>query len=330
MSITRRRVVSTGFAVALPAIRAARAVAAPVRWQLATASLGTSVIARNLRQFADDVREGTQQGLVVELHPASSLRRQSALWQGVRAGEVQLAEFQLAREAALDPIFEVDAIPRLVRDENDGRRLAALSRPFLERRLQREGVTLLSLLPSPPGGLYTGFMVDSLAMLRGTRMRVRTMMGGRFAMLLGATPAPLDANEVEAGFAARVANAMFGSASMGVDLQAWSFSRYFTAFDLNLPGSGLIVQSRALDALPVATREAVRAAASAAEERAWVLAASERDAALPVLEQNGMVLQRSSPAMEQELRHASSVILQEWLARAGEHGRRLIEAYSKG
>ncbi|EHM02877.1 Tat pathway signal sequence domain protein [Acetobacteraceae bacterium AT-5844] len=332
MTMTRRSTLSAAAGAALSGtmLSGRRAAAQAVRWQLASASPADGLTARNLLRFIGEVREISGQGLDIRLHPSSSLLRQAALRPGLQTGEAQLAEILLAAEAALDPVFEMDAIPRLARGQEQARRLAALCRPVIERRLQREGLSLLCLLPNPPGGLYTGFPVESLAMLRGTRMRVRTPIGGRLAMLLGATPAPLEPDETEAGFAARMADIMFASVSAGVDVRAWTFSRYFTAFDLNMPAGALIAQTRALEALPPATRAALREAAASAEARGWTLVAAEQEAAPRKLEEQGMVLRRPSAALERELQHMANVMLEEWLARAGEGGRRLLETYRQG
>jgi TRAP-type C4-dicarboxylate transport system substrate-binding protein len=330
MRMTRRSIAAAAGAAVLPLLLPGRPAAAQARWQLATASPAEAVTTRNLRQFVQDAREASGNWLDIRLHADGNLLKQSGLRQGVQVGEVQMAEILLSAEAGLDPFFDLDAIPRLVQDYGQARRLAELSRPMIERRLQREGLTLLYMMATPPGGLFTGFAIDSLAMLRGTRMRARTPMGARLATLLGATPAPLEPEEVEEGFATRVASTMFASASTGVDVRAWTFARFFTALDTSFPKGAVVAQTRALEAMPAASRAALRDAAAAAEARGWELSAAARAEAPLRLAENGMELRQPTPPMVAELQRVSELMLEEWLARAGEPGRRLIDAYRSG
>lgn len=328
--MTRRGLLPAGAAAAACLTLPDRPLAAQARWQVASASQTDSVAVRNLRQFMQDARDASGDWMDMRLHAGGALIKGAELRRGVQSGQAQMAELLLSAETDPDPVTELDVLPGFVRDYDQSRRLAALTRPLIERRLQRDGLTLLYQMTMPPSGLYTGFAIEALAALRGTRMRVRTPIGARLATLLGANPASLEPEEVEEAFATRVATTMFTSASSGVAMRAWTFSRFFTAIDANFPRSSVVAQTRALEALPATARAALREAAAAAEARGWAMSMAESVDAPRKLAEQGMELRQPSPAMTAELQRISATMLEEWMVRAGEPGRRLVEAYRQG
>jgi TRAP-type C4-dicarboxylate transport system substrate-binding protein len=328
MATTRRAVLAAGSGMILAG--PAAPAGARTRWQAASPWPEGNCHSRNLRQFLEDVRQATDNTLEVQLHDGGTLLKASGLLRGVQAGQVQICDMLLSAQAALDPVMEVDALPMLVRSLEEARRLAALSRPAIAQRLQREGVTLLYLAAWSPQGLFSGFPVDSLDDLRGTRMRTMTAMAARLASLAGALSAQTGPEQRPQGSAARVAVTMFASATTGVDVQAWNFARFYTPLDITYPKNAVCVQSRAWEALPARRRAALREAAAAAEERAWSIAGSEGAAMQKLLAGRGVTIRPATPGLLAGLAHCGQVILEEWRARAGAPGARLLEALRTG
>ncbi|MCG7364045.1 TRAP transporter substrate-binding protein DctP [Roseomonas sp. ACRSG] len=326
MTATRRGVMAAGAGLWLGAARPARA---QTRWQAATPWLDGSGHTRNLRQFLDEVRQGTGGGLDIRLHAGGTLLKSAEMLRGLQTGRVQLGELLLALEAALDPILELDSLPMLVRSLEDARRLAGITRPLIEQRLRREGLTLLYLAPWSPAGLFSGFAVDTLEDLRGTRMRTMTPLAARLASLAGALAAHAEPEE-PLSFSAPLATTMFAGASSGVDVEAWSFARFFMPLDISFPKDAVCAQSRAWEALAAQQRTAVLRAAAAAEERAWAMASSEGPAAQEVLVSHGVRLRPPSPRLLVELEQLGRIMLDEWRARAGETGARVLAELRAG
>lgn len=327
MTATRRGVMAAGAGLWLGAALPARA---QTRWQAATPWLDGNSHTRNLRQFLDEVRQGAGGGLDIRLHAGGTLLKSAEILRGLQTGQVQLGELLLALEAPLDPILELDSVPMLVRSLREARRLAAITRPLIEQRLRREGLTLLYMAPWPPPGLFSGFVVDSLQDLRGTRMRTMTPMAARLASLAGAISAYVEPEEGPLPFSTPLATTMFASASIGVDVQAWNFARFYMPLDISFPKDAVCAQSRAWEALPAQQRSAVLQAAAGAEERAWALASSERPVAQNVLISHGISLRSPSPRLLAELEQIGRTMLDEWRARAGESGARVLAELHAG
>jgi TRAP-type C4-dicarboxylate transport system substrate-binding protein len=303
---------------------------AQTRWQAATPWVDGNSHTRNLRQFLAEARLAGGEMLEVRLHSGGALLKSVEMLHGLQTGQVQLGELLLAAEAALDPILELDALPMVARSLDEARRLTAMTRPLIEQRLRREGITLLYMAPWPPPGLFSGFVVDSLEDLRGTRMRTMTPVAARLASLAGAISARIEPDEAPLSFAEPLATTMFASASIGVDVEAWKFARFYTPLDISFPKDAVCAQSRAWEALPAQQRRAALQAAAAAEERAWALASSERPVAQRVLADHGIMVRAPSPGLLAELEQLGQTMLAEWRARAGEAGARVLGEFRAG
>ena len=321
-NLSRRNVLAAPFILTPLAIREAQAQA---RWQVATGYPDGNFHTRNIRGFLDEVK--AQTGIDAQLHSNGSLLPMPQIKRGVQQGQVQIGEILLSAYGNDDPFFEVDSIPQLAWTDEQARKLATLSRPYIEARFQRQGLSVLYSVPWPPSGFYTNVPVENLEVLRGSRMRTFNAMTNRFATLLGATPTLVQAAEVPQAFATGVVNSMVTSAATGVDSAAWDFAKIFTPIGFTRTHNVIFVQRRAFEALPAAQQTAMREAAKRAEDRGWALSAEARDAAQATLAARGMQVMQPTPGVMEGLSRISQTIAQEWATRAGEDGTRLLAAY---
>ena len=321
-NLSRRNLLAAPFILTPLAIREAEAQA---RWQVATGYPDGNFHTRNIRSFLDEVK--AQTGIDAQLHSNGSLLPMPQIKRGVQQGQVQIGEILLSAYGNDDPFFEVDSIPQLAWTDEQARKLATLSRPYIEARFQRQGLSVLYSVPWPPSGFYTNVPVESLEVLRGSRMRTFNAMTNRFATLLGATPTLVQAAEVPQAFATGVVNSRVTSAATGVDSAAWDFAKVFTPIGFTRTHNVIFVQRRAFEALPAAQQTAMREAAKRAEDRGWALSAEARDAAQATLAARGMQVLQPTPSVMEGLSRISQTIAQEWATRAGEDGARLLAAY---
>lgn len=322
---TRRSLLLAG-STAAAALSATPALA-QTRWQMATPYADGNFHTRNIRAFLDEVQAVTQGRLQVQLHSNGSLLPMPQIKGGVQRAQVQLGEILISAYGNEDPFFEVDGIPQLVTNYDEARRLNEISRPFIEARLQRQGLSALYIVPWPPSGFYTNAPVESLEALRGSRFRTFNVMTNRFATIIGANPVLIQAAEVPQAFATGVVNAMVTSAATGVDSSAWDFSRVFTPVGFTFTRNVVFVNRRALEGLSAADQAAIRAAAASAEQRGWRMSEEAKSAAEATLAQRGMTVAQPSRALLDGMNRVSEEMVREWLGRAGEDGQRVIQAY---
>ena len=323
MTLHRRTLLGAAGLAALPPL----AAQAQTRWQMATPYPDGNFQTRNVRAFVQEIEQASNGRLAVQVHSGGALLRMPEIKRGVQTGQVQMGEILLTAYANEDPIFDADALPQLVTNFQQAKRLADLQKPFIEARFQRQGLTLLYMVPWPPAGLYAQQPVTSLEQLRGQRFRTFSPMTNRFAQLIGAQPTLVQSAELAQAFATGVVQAQITSAATGVDTQAWDYARIFTPLGFSMTKNAVLISRRALQGLPAELQEAIRAAAERAERRGYELAEQATRETEATLASRGMQV---GPPAQQRLDERSRVgrtMADEWVQRAGEDGRRLLEQY---
>ncbi|NKC30704.1 TRAP transporter substrate-binding protein [Falsiroseomonas selenitidurans] len=319
MILSRRGLLAAS--LAMPAAAQAQAT----RWQFATPYPDGNFHTRNIRAFIQAVEAASDGRLGITLHGNGSLLPLPQIKRGVQTGQVQLGEILISAYGNEDPLLEVDSIPQLVTSYPEARKLADLTRPMLEARLARQGLSLLYTVPWPPSGFYTNTPVETLEALRGTRMRTFNVMTNRFATLIGATPTLVQAAEIPQAFATGVVNAMVTSAATGVDSAAWDYAKFFTPIGFTWTKNAVFVNRRALEALPADLQAKVREAAAAAETRGWAMSAQAQQSAQATLAARGMTVATASPALMQGMARIGAAMAAEWVGRAGADGQRVLD-----
>jgi TRAP-type C4-dicarboxylate transport system substrate-binding protein len=324
--LSRRHILATAGAATL----AARDASAQAnRWQCATAYPDGNFHTRNIRSFIEDVQAATNNALAIQLHSGASLLPMPQIKRGVQTGQVQVGEILLTAYSNEDVFFDADAIPQLVTNFAEAKKLADLQKPYIEARLARQGMSLLFMVPWPPAGLYAQQPIATLEGLRGLRFRTFSPATNRFAAIVGAQPTLVQAAELAQAFATGVVQAQITSAATGVDTSAWDYARVFTPLGFSMTKNAVMVSRRALDALPPAQQQAIRAAAERAEARGYQLSEEAQRNTESTLGSRGMQIVPPTPQFLEGLRTVSRQMTDEWVQRAGEDGAKLIEGYRR-
>jgi TRAP-type C4-dicarboxylate transport system substrate-binding protein len=300
---------------------------AQTRWVMATPYAEQNFHTRNVRAFLAEVEQATQGKLLVQAHPNGSLLPLPQIKRGVQTGQIQLGEVLLSIHGNEDPFFEVDSVPFLADTWEATTALTQATEPFIRARLERQGLTLLSLVPWPSQGFYTRTPLTALGELRGTRFRSYNTLTTRFAELLGAQPVTVQVPDIPQAFATNLVNVLFTAAQTGVDTSAWDFSRHFLDVGGMRAKNAIFANSRALAALDPAVRAALIAAGKQAEVRGTAMARAAESEATERLRSHGMTVAAAPAEMQAQLREFGAKQTQEWLARAGQDGGPMLERY---
>jgi TRAP-type C4-dicarboxylate transport system substrate-binding protein len=326
MTMNRRTLLGAAGATALAPI----AAQAQSRWQMATAYADGNLHTRNIRTFLQEVEQAGGGRLAIQLHSNGALLKMPEIKRGVQTGQVQMGEILLTAYANEDPIFDADALPQLVTNFAQAKKLSDLQKPFIETRFNRQGLTLLYMVPWPAAGLYAQQEVTSLEQLRGSRFRTYSPMTNRFAQLIGAQPTLVQAAELAQAFATGVVQAQVTSAATGVDTQAWDYARVFTPLGFTMTKNAVFISRRALEAMPREVQDAIRAAAARAETRGYEMAETAQRETEATLAARGMRVTQPSQQLLDDCARVGRTMADEWVTRAGDDGRRLLEQYRAG
>ena len=295
------------------------------RWQMASPYPDGNFHTRNIRDFLGEVEKDTAGRVAIQLHSNASLLPMPQIKAGVQRGQVQLGEILLTAYSNEDPFFDADAIPFLVDGFRAAKRLADLQRPYIEARMQRQGLSLLYTVAWPAAGFYTQVPLTSLDVLKGSRFRTFSPMTNRFAALVQANPVLVQQAELAQAFATGIATAMVTSAQTGVDTAAWDYAKVFTPASFSMTKNAVLVSRRALESLTPADRDALLAAAKRAEERGWTMAEESQKAAEARLAEKGLTIGTIPAEAQAQLNAIGRTMAEEWIQRAGEDGKKLID-----
>jgi len=312
--------VALGLALALPA-------AAQTKWDMPTAYPANNFHTENIQQFANEVDKATAGKLKITVHANASLFKAPEIKRAVQGGQAQLGEILLVNFENEDPLYGLDGIPFLAASYGESLKLYKASKKTLDDRLAKQGMKLLYAVPWPPQGIYTKRTLNSVADMKGLKWRAYSPATSKIAELVGAQPTTVQAAEVSQALATGVIDSYMSSGATGFDSKTYEHIRNFYDTQAWLPKNAIIVNQRAFDALDRATQAAVLKAAADAETRGWKLSEEKNGWYLDQLKAKGMSILKPSEQLTADLRKVGNVMLAEWLRKAGDEGRRVIDAY---
>jgi TRAP-type C4-dicarboxylate transport system substrate-binding protein len=300
---------------------------AQTTWQMPTPYPESSVVTRNVIQFAKEVHEATDGKLNIVVHPAASLIKHGEIKNAVRSGQVEIGEILASTLSNDDPVYEMDSLPFLVSNFDDAHKLWEVVRDHVQGDMNRQRMTVLFANSWGPQGLYSLGQVEDISAMRGARFRAYNYTTERIAQLAGAVPTQVEAADLAQAFSTGRANMMVTSTATGVSAAAWDFLDHYYDVRVSIPYDLVLVNNRALEALEPDVREALLEVAARAELRSWPMAEEDDKKGLQTLADNGITVEEGSGELRASLQEIGDTMSQEWAARAGEAGAALLETY---
>jgi TRAP-type C4-dicarboxylate transport system substrate-binding protein len=322
-----KRSVALVAAVGLATALASLSAAAQTKWDLPTAYPANNFHTENLQQFANDVEKGSGGKLRIQLHPNASLFKAPEIKRAVQGNQAQAGEILLVNYENEDPLYGLDGIPFLATSYADSFKLYKASRKALDAKLGKQGMMLLYTVPWPPQGIYTKRTLNSAADMKGLKWRAYSPATAKIAELVGAQPVTVQAAEVSQALATGVIDSYMSSGATGFDSKTYEHIKNWYDTQAWLPKNAIIVNRKAFDALDKATQAAVLKAAADAETRGWKLSQEKNAWYVDQLKQKGMSILAPSEQLMADLKKVGNYMLAEWQRKAGDEGRKVVEAY---
>ncbi len=315
--------------IALCASATCAAAFAQTQWDMPTPYGANNFHTENIVQFVADVEKATGGKLKITVHPNGSLFKANEIKRAVQGGQAQIGEILISGYSNEDPIFGVDSVPFLATSYADAARLWKASRKAIEQRFAKQGMVVLYSVPWPPQGIYSTRPIESMADMKGLKMRTYNPYTSRIAELVGAQPVTIQAAELAQAMATGAVNANITSGATGYDTKAWEVVKNYYDTQAWIPKNIVFVNRKAFDALDRATRQEVRKAAADAEERGWKVSEEKNKWYLEQLAANGMHVAPPSPQLKNDFRKIGETMTREWLQAAGPDGHAILAAYRK-
>jgi len=186
---------------------------------------------------------------------------------------------------------------------------------------------LLYTVPWPPQGIYTKRTLNSVADMKGLKWRAYSPATSKIAELVGAQPVTVQAAEVSQALATGVIDSYMSSGATGFDSKTYEHVKNWYDTQAWLPKNAVIVNVKAFEALDKPTQAALLKAAAEAETRGWKLSEEKNGWYVAQLKDKGMSIIKPSEQLTADLRKVGNYMLAEWQRKAGDEGKKVIEAY---
>lgn len=299
---------------------------AQVKWDLASANPPTNFQTVNLDRFIEDVDKRTKGALKITHHPNSSLFKMAEIRRATQRGQVAIGEVLLGTMVNEFPLLAFDAVPFLFNSRQEGQRFWAEIRPFVEKRLAEQGLTILYVQPWQPQGLYSTKEVKSIADLKGTRFRAHSPVFAKYAQAVGAQPLSIPYTELSQAITTGAVDTMMTGITAAADLKFWKTMPYYYDVQAAFTHNIVFANLEKFNALPEAVRNELRKAAAAAEERAVANVIALEQQQVKMVTENGMKVLQPDPKLVADMRAAARGVIDEWMTQAGPEAQRALTA----
>ncbi len=279
--------------------------------------------------FADKVREYTDGGINITVHPGGSLFKGGEIKRAIQTGQVPIGERFMSAHANEAPLLGWDNLPFVATTYEDNEKLWQAAKESVNAQLSDLNLVALYTCPWPGQGFYFNKEVNSSADTQGVKFRSYNTATATFAEELGMVPVQVEAAELSQALATGVAEAFISSGSTGYDRKVWEHLSHYYKVNAWLPRNYVMVNKGVWDGLDDATKASIQ---KAADETGAACAAKSEELAnwyFEQLEANGMTVTDAGPEFLAELKAIGEKMTADWLATTGDTGQAILDAYNK-
>jgi TRAP-type C4-dicarboxylate transport system substrate-binding protein len=299
---------------------------AQVKWDLASANPPTNFQTIDLDRFIEDVDKRTNGALKITHHPNASLFKMNEIRRATQRGQVAVGEVLQGTMVNEFPLVGYDAVPFLFSSREEGRKFWREIRPFVEKELNKQGLTILYVHPWLPQGLFSTKELKGVADLKGTRFRAHSPIFAKYAEAVGAQPLSIPYTELSQAILTGGVDTMMTSITAAADLKFFKSMPYYYDVQASFTYSIVFANLEKFNALPDNVRAEVRKAAAAAEDRSAQAVIALEQEQIKFVTENGMKVLQPDPKLKAELHAAAKGVIDEWLRQAGPEAKRALAA----
>jgi TRAP-type transport system periplasmic protein len=303
--------------------------AAAETWDLANEYNATSIHAEGDVFFAEQLADKSGGEIAIVHHFGGALGYKSLdQFDAVADGAIPLADTYVGPLGGIDPMFLLPSLPFLAKTAEEARTLYEVAKPYYDEIFAASNQKLLYSSPWPPSGIWAKQPVASIDELQGLKIRTYDANGTITLKAAGAAPIQLSWADVVPQLSTGGIDAVLTSAESGANAKFWEHLNHFTEINYAMPLNMLHINLDVFNGLSPELQQAVLDAADATSERNWQAVLTRVEENYADMEQNGVTLVTEVPADYLEaLNEAGREALDDWLAKTGDKGKAIIEAY---
>lgn len=296
-------------------------------WDMPSPQGSDNYITENVSWFADQVRQATDGEIDIQVHPSGSLFPGDQIKRAVQRDQAQIGVHVLSAHQNEEILFGIDSVPFLANSFEESKVLWEVTKPALDDKLNEQNLKLLYHIPWPPQGLFFDREINEPADAEGLKFRAYNTATARFAELMGMTPTMIEEAELSQAAATGMVQSLISSGEPVYNHQLWSYLPHFYDAKAWLVLSHVFVNQERWEALDKETQEEVLAIAKQAEIRGIEQTKELTEQVKSQLSEKGVAINQPNEELSSEFQRIGQYMQQEWLSKAGDEGRRLIQQY---
>ncbi|GEN24393.1 hypothetical protein HCU01_23420 [Halomonas cupida] len=296
-------------------------------WDFPSPQPANNYISENISWFADQVREATGGELDLRVHPSGTLFPGDQIKRAVQRDQAQIGVHVLSAHQNESILFGIDSVPFLANSFEESAQLWEVTKPALTELMAEQNLQLLYHIPWPPQGLFFDREISSPEDADGLKFRAYNTATARFAELMGMTPTLIEEAEISQAAATGMVQSLISSGDPVYNHQLWDYLPHFYDAQAWLVLSHVFVNKERWDALDEETQQAVLDISLQAEQRGEQQAKELTETLKSQLSEKGVSIHQPAEKLREEFDRIGEEMQEEWLEKAGDQGRQLVEEY---
>jgi TRAP-type C4-dicarboxylate transport system substrate-binding protein len=300
-----------------------------LKWDMATEYPQDSMPGSGVARFATELNRRSHGAiLVTPSYDAALGFKGVALPRAVEAGTLPLGDSFAGPLGEMAPVFLLSSLPFVSPSVADARRLYRAARPAYAAAFAQHHQHLLYATPWPPTGLWAKHAVLAPADLAGLTIRTYDETSRQVMTASGANGVYLSFAEAMPRLKDGSLQGVLSSGDGGAGRKLWDYLPSFTAINYAVPLSLASINEALYQALPVAEKRAVDAAARATEAAQWQLIGTRLAANYATMHANHVeIVPAPSPALKALLAKSADGAVADWQRQVGPEGAAVLAAY---
>lgn len=304
-------------------------LAADINWDMANEYNDTSIHAEGDKIFAAKLSELTGGAIEITHHFGGSIGFKSKdQLDAVGDGALPIADTYVGPLGGIDPMFLLPSLPFLAKTPEEARKLFDAARGAYDDVFAENNQKLLWASPWPPSGIWAKKPVPNMDELANLKIRTYDANGTITLQEAGAAPIQLSWADVVPQLSTGGIEAVLTSAEAGANAKFWEHLDHFTEVNYAMPLNMVHINLDTWNDLTDEQQAAVMEAAKAAEDHIWSAVVDRVAQNYTDMKAAGMtVVTEVDPGFLTALRDAGEKARAEWLAKTGDKGQAILDAY---
>ncbi len=288
--------------------------------------------AKNLEQFAAEVKAATGGKVEVQIFGSAQLFKPNQNHAAVASGKVEAASVTAFTLGGTIPELNVTLIPYYVTSLDKMQKFpGSAAAKMLDAKLEEKGVHNLGWMVDASDGIFTSAKAPLVKPedFKGVKIRGLSKLFDEGLIAMGASPAAMSGSEVYQALQTGVIDAAITGVAAAYERKYYEVQKYGVASNIILAHDILIVNPAWWKSLPADLRQAIEVAAHKAELRSIPKAAEIPPEDIKNLRDKGMVVTVLTPAQEKTMSDAMQPAVLKAFSASSPDAPKLLELINK-